>query len=81
MICQPGPKVAMTFFQADLHLDKINIKKIFKNVVKAKKKCPRIFSKLVFYLLIVYKNIPKMSKRSKNYHGKWVQQPSQIDTL
>ncbi len=47
-------------------------------VVKAKKKCPRIFSKLVFYLLIPYKNIPKMSKKSKNCIGKWVQQPSQI---
>ena len=48
-------------------------------VVNAKKKCPQIFSKLVFYLLIPYKNIPKMSKMSKNCHGKWVQQASQID--
>ena len=39
-------------------------------VVKAKKKCPQIFSKLFFYLLISYKNIPKMSKMSKNYNGK-----------
>ena len=41
-------------------------------VVKDKKKCPQIFSKLGFYLLIPYKNIQKMSEMSKNYHGKSV---------
>ena len=47
-------------------------------VVKAKKKCPQIFSKIFFYLLISYKNFPEMSKMSKNCNGKWVQWSSQI---
>ena len=37
---------------------------------KGEKKRPQILSKFVFYLLIPYKNIPKMLKLSKNFNGK-----------
>jgi hypothetical protein len=37
---------------------------------KGEKKSPQILSKPVFYLLIPYKNIPKMLKLSKNSNGK-----------
>jgi hypothetical protein len=69
------------------YMDKIDIKKNFKKKIlqclalpkdcqkcgEVQKKCPQIFSKLFFYLLISYKNIPKMSKMSKNCNGKWMQ--------
>jgi hypothetical protein len=46
---------------------------VLKFTRKGEKKNSQIFSKLFFYLLILYKNIPKMSKLSKNYNGKWMQ--------
>ena len=56
-----------------LALPKAGPAKVLPVCSKGQKKSCQIFSKLFFYLLISYKNIPNMSKMSKNYNEKWVQ--------
>ena len=60
-------KISIFFFQC------LALPKDRQKFGEVQKKCPQIFSKLFFYLLISYKNIPKMSKMSKNCNEKWAQ--------